>query len=91
MRGLSTLVAELLGTFFFVLSIFASAGNPYIVGAALALVLLLVGGMSGGFANPAVAFAMFLKGAISNMEMFYYIAAQLAGAAGAVYAFRAVQ
>jgi aquaporin TIP/aquaporin related protein len=89
--SLSSYFAELVGTFFFILSILASAGNPYIIGAALALVVLLIGGISGGHVNPAVSFTMFMKGSLSSMELMYYVIAQLAGGLGALYAFRATQ
>lgn len=89
--GMESYLAELVGTFFFILSILASAGNAYIVGIALAVVILLIGAVSGGNVNPAVSFAMYMKGMLSPMELGYYIVAQLLGSAGAVYAFKMIK
>lgn len=80
-------IAELVGTFFFVLTILASAGNPYIVGAALALVIILIGGISGGSVNPAVSLAMFMQGALTPMELAVYAGSQLVAGAGAAYTY----
>ena len=41
---LSSYAAELVGTFFFLLSILASGGNPLVVGGALAIVVFLIAG-----------------------------------------------
>jgi aquaporin Z len=83
--------AEYIGTFFFILSIFASGGNPLIVGAALAIVIFLVSSISGGFVNPAVSLAMYMNGTLKQMDLFKYIAAQLLGGASAVYAYKMVR
>ena len=53
-----SLIAEFLGTFLLVLSVFASGGNAYVVGATLAVVILLTGKLSGGHVNPAISLAM---------------------------------
>jgi len=83
--------AELVGTFFFVLSIFASGGNPLVIGAALTLVIFLIGKISGGNVNPAISFAMFLKGTLDMHEFLAYIIAQFIGGAGAYYAYKMVK
>jgi aquaporin Z len=83
------LLAEFLGTFLLMLSILASGGNAWIIGATLALVVLLVGNLSGGYVNPAVSLAMFLKGALSTQELVSYAVVQLLGATASVYAFQA--
>ena len=83
------LLAEFLGTFLLVLSVLASGGNAWIVGGTLALVILLVGAMSGGQVNPAVSVAMFLKGALSSQELLAYVAVQILGGAASLYAFDA--
>jgi aquaporin Z len=83
------LLAEFLGTFLLVLSIIASGSNPWIVGGALALIILLVGAMSGAHVNPAVSLAMFLKGALSSQELAGYVVVQLLGGASALYAYNA--
>lgn len=83
------LLAEFLGTFLLVLSIIASGGNAFVIGGTLALVILLIGNMSGGQVNPAVSFAMFMRGAMTTQELASYIAAQVLGGAASVYAYNA--
>jgi aquaporin Z len=81
-------LAEYLGTFFFILAIFLSGGNPLIIGGALALVVFLIGKMSGSHVNPAVSFAMFMNNKLNTTELLSYVAAQLLGGASAFYAHR---
>ena len=83
--------AEYIGAFFFILSIFASGGNPLIIGAALAIVIFLVGSISGGHVNPAVSLAMYMNGSLKPMDLFKYVFAQLLGGASAVYAYKMVR
>ena len=84
-------IAEFIGTFFFILSIFVSAGQPLVIGGALALVIFLIAGVSGGHVNPAVSVATLLDGAIKPMELLGYVVAQIAGGASAFYAYRALR
>lgn len=81
-------LAEYLGTFFFILAIFSSGGNPLIIGGALALVIFLIGSISGGHVNPAVSVSMFLNNSISMNKLLGYIVAQLLGGASAYYTYR---
>jgi glycerol uptake facilitator-like aquaporin len=81
-------LAEYLGTFFFVLAIFSSGGNPLIIGGALALVIFLIGGISGGHVNPAVSASMLLNNSISTNKFLGYVVAQLLGGASAYYTYR---
>lgn len=81
-------LAEYLGTFFFILAIFSSGGNPLIIGGALALVIFLIGGISGGHVNPAVSFAMFMNNSLSMEKLVGYVVVQLLGGASAYYAYR---
>jgi aquaporin Z len=83
------LLAEFLGTFLLVLSILASGTNPWVVGGTLALIILLVGGLSGANVNPAVSLAMFVKGALSTQEFISYSVVQLLGGVASLYAFKA--
>lgn len=84
-------LAEYVGTFFFILAIFASGGNPLIIGAALALVIFLTANLSGGYVNPAVSLAMYMNGTIRPLELFSYVFAQLFGGFSAYYAYTMVK
>jgi aquaporin Z len=81
-------LAEYIATFFFVLSIFASGGNPFIIGAALALAIFMVASLSGGHVNPAVSLAMYMNGSLNPMNLFSYVFAQLLGGFSAYYAYK---
>ena len=81
------LVAEFFGAFLLLISIFVT-GNAFVIGGTLALIVLLLGGISGAHVNPAVSVAMLLKGAISPTELATYTIAQCAGAAAAWYAYK---
>lgn len=83
------LLAEFLGTFLLLISILAT-GNALIIGLTLALVIFLVGGLSGAHVNPAVSLTMFIKGSLSVSELVGYIVVQLAGGAAALYVFNAL-
>ena len=80
-------LAEYFGAFFFILVIFASGGNPLIIGASLALIIFLLGSVSGAHVNPAVSMSMFMNGSIQPMELFSYVFAQLLGGFSAYYAY----
>jgi aquaporin Z len=82
-----TYLAEYVGAFFFILAIFASGGNPLIIGASLALIIFLLGSVSGAHVNPAVSMSMFMNGSIQPMELFSYVFAQLLGGFSAYYAY----
>jgi len=81
-------IAEFVGAFFFILSIFVSAGQPLVVGGALALVIFLIAGISGGHVNPAVSVAMMFNGSLTAIELLGYVVAQIVGGVGAYYSFK---
>lgn len=81
-------IAEYVGAFFFILVIFSSHGNPFIIGAALALVIFLIGSHSGAHVNPAVSLAMLLDSKLTAGECLGYVAAQLLGGTSAYYAYK---
>jgi len=83
-----SLAAEFLGTFLLVLSVFASGGNAYVIGLTLAVVVLLCGKLSGAHVNPAISFAMFIKGTLSVKELLGYVTVQVLGAVSSLYAYR---
>jgi aquaporin Z len=80
-------ISEFAGTFLLLLSILAT-GNAYIIGATLAVVILLIGATSGGHVNPAVSLTMYMKGALSLQELLTYVAVQSLGGISALYAYR---
>jgi len=81
------LLAEFLGTFLLVMSILGT-GNALVIGATLAVSILLLGGVSGAHLNPAVSVAMLLKSSIGTMDFVGYVVSQCAGAAAAFYAYQ---
>lgn len=89
--SLLSYLAEYVGAFFFILAIFASGGNPLVIGAALAIVIFLIASISGGHVNPAVSVAMFMNGSLTPMDLFSYVFAQLLGGVSAFYAYNMVK
>jgi len=89
--GIPAYIAELLGTYFFVLAIIASGGSAIVSGAALALVIILVGGISSAFLNPAVSLAMFIQGSLTVVDLLAYVGAQMLGGLAAVMTYRLIK
>jgi aquaporin TIP/aquaporin related protein len=83
------LAAEFLGTVLFVLTIIATGGSSVFTGAVLAIIIFLIGNVSGGHVNPAVSLSMFLSGSIPASTFIGYSIVQLLGAVTAVYAYKA--
>ena len=81
-------LAEYLGAFFFILAILMSGGNPLVIGGALAVTILLIGGISGGHVNPAVSIAQYLQGSLRPADLLTFVFVQLLGGASAFYAYR---
>jgi len=75
-------VVEFLGTLLFVFVILAT-GNYLAIGAALALVILLGGPISGGSFNPAVTIALLAAGKLAASDVIPYIVVEVAGALAA--------
>lgn len=84
----SAYLAEYLGSFFFILVILMSGGNPLVIGGALALTVVLIGGLSGAHVNPAVSLAQYLQGSLRPNDLLVYVALQLLGGVSAYYAYR---
>lgn len=84
------LAAEFLGTVLFVLTIIATGGSSVFTGAVLAIIIFLIGNVSGGHVNPAVSLSMFLSGSIPASTFIGYSIVQLLGAVTAVYAYKAI-
>jgi aquaporin Z len=81
------LLFEFLGTFLLVFMVFASAGNPIIIGLTLTFVLLMIGNLSGGLVNPAITAAMYFSGSLAFAEMLWYIVVQMAAGVSALVAY----
>lgn len=67
---------------------FLMSGNALVIGLVTAVLVLLLGGISGAHVNPAVSIAMFLKGSMGSMELVSYSVVQCMGAAAAWYAYK---
>ncbi len=83
-----TYLLEYIGAFFFILVIFASGGNPIVIGSALALVVFLIGDLSGAHVNPAVSLSMYMNGSLKPIHLFSYVFVQLLGAVSAFYTYK---
>ncbi len=75
---IAPLIAELLGTFFFI-SVILAEGSAIAIGVALIAVIFFIGKVSGSHVNPAISFVMWLKQDISTNKLVAYIVAQLLG------------
>ncbi len=79
-------VAEFIGTFFLVFSMVLVTNNgtgalaPLAVGAALTVMTYATAHLSGAHLNPAVSFAVLMRGKLSRFDFPYYVVAQLLGA-----------
>ncbi|HEY7225097.1 MAG TPA: aquaporin [Micromonosporaceae bacterium] len=82
-------VTEFIGTFFLVLTVCCAvltqaALAPLAIGASLMIMVFAGGHISGGYYNPAVSVAVFLRGRLSALDLGAYVVSQLvAGVAAA--------
>jgi glycerol uptake facilitator-like aquaporin len=75
---MNKILVEFLGTLFFLYVIIAT-GNALAIGAALAIVIMIAGPISGGNFNPAVTIMMAVAGKEPMNDVIPYILAQVAG------------
>jgi|GEM_PF-581371 len=80
MPMIGALVAEFIGTFIFAATVIAGQGQPILVFFALAGVVLAVGGLSGGYVNPALTIAAWVTKRMGGKRAIAYIVAQVLGA-----------
>ena len=73
------LFIELFGTYFLVLIIGLSSGNPIAVGFGLMVLVYCGAHISGAHYNPAVTLAMFLQKEISALDSVKYFVSQILG------------
>jgi aquaporin Z len=87
--------AEFVGTFFLVLTVCCTGRSnaplaPLAIGAVLATMIFAAGHISGGHINPAVTFAVFLRGRLAARDVAPYMGAQVIGGIAAAYIARFV-
>ena len=78
--SIGNFIGELIGTFFFISVILLTASQVYgafSIGLALTIGILFVSKLSLGALNPAVAIALWAKGAINASTTFIYILAEI--------------
>ena len=83
-------VVEFFGTMFFIYVILAT-GNPLAIGAALALVMLLIRNISGAYLNPVTTIVMASARQIPNTEVLPYCLAEILGGLVALEIYKRVK
>ena len=81
---------EAFGTFALITTAMASKGHPAVNSSLLVILIIGLAGVSGGHWNPAATIANIINKSIDQKTGAYYIVAQLAGAAAAVYFFQKI-
>ena len=82
MSLLGNFLGELIATFFFIAVILLTASKIYgafSIGLALTIGILFVSKLSLGALNPAVAIALWAKGAINGLTAIIYVLAEIIG------------
>jgi len=79
----AAVLVEFLGTFIF-LSVIVATGNPWAIGATLAVLAFLGGAISGGHFNPAVTIMTLWNRGIAMDSAVAYIVVQVAAGIAAV-------
>ena len=87
---INKLLAEFLGTLFFLYVILAT-GDAVAIGLALMAVIFILGKYSGGHFNPAVSVMMAAAGKTSMKDLAPYIIAQIAGGLAALELYKRVK
>tara|TARA_B100001287_G_scaffold57166_1_gene45434 strand:+ start:1397 stop:1666 length:270 start_codon:yes stop_codon:yes gene_type:complete len=87
---INKLLAEFLGTMFFLYVILAT-GDAVAIGLALMAVIFILGKTSGGHFNPAVSVMLAAAGKISMKDLAPYIIAQIAGGLAALELYKRVK
>ena len=83
-------IVEFFGTTRFDYIILAT-GNALAIGATLALLILLMGGISGGHVNPAVSIVMAAAGKLPTTDLVPYCIAQILGGLVALEIYKRVR
>ena len=82
-------LVEFLGTMF-LMFIILTTGNYLAIGAALAVIALLGGPVSGGSYNPAVTLALYHSGKLMKSDIVPYIIVEILGALAGFEAYKRV-
>ena len=82
---------EFIGTFFLVLVVSLSEGNPLAIGAVIIALVYAGGYISGAHYNPAVTLAIYLRGKIEADEAVKYTAVQVLGATTGAVVYSLIQ
>ena len=80
-------LVEFLGTMLLMFVIFAT-GNWIAIGAALAIIALVGGPISGGAFNPAIAISLYAADKLPKSDLIPYIIVEILGALGAFYLYK---
>ena len=87
---MNKLLAEFLGTMFFLYVILAT-GDAVAIGLALMIVIFILGKVSGGNFNPAVSVMLAMAGKLSMKDLAPYIIAQVLGGLAALELYKRVK
>ena len=71
-------------------SILASGGNFLVIGATLAVIVFLIGGISGASVNPAVSAGLWYSGTLSLQNFVLYSLVEVLGAVAAAYSYKII-
>tara|TARA_B100001093_G_scaffold520477_1_gene616436 strand:- start:573 stop:845 length:273 start_codon:yes stop_codon:yes gene_type:complete len=88
--SINKLLAEFLGTMFFLYVILAT-GDAVAIGLALMAAIFILGKTSGGHFNPAVSVMLAAAGKMSMKDLAPYIVAQVAGGLAALELYKRVK
>lgn len=81
---------ELIGTFFITLAVCIGTGGPLAVGLMFMAMYYVGEGVSGGYFNPTLSIAAWMRGVLAVEEMLIYAGVQSIGAFFGVWLFRAL-
>tara|TARA_B100001939_G_C16539808_1_gene445786 strand:- start:220 stop:489 length:270 start_codon:yes stop_codon:yes gene_type:complete len=87
---INKLLAEFLGTMFFLYVILAT-GDAVAIGLALMIVIFILGKVSGGNFNPAVSVMLAMAGKLSMKDLAPYVVAQVLGGLAALEIYKRVK
>ena len=87
---MNKLLAEFLGTMFFLYVILAT-GDAVAIGLALMVVIFILGKVSGGNFNPAVSVMLAMAGKLSIKDLAPYVVAQVLGGLAALELYKRVK